>query len=143
MISKSKSKSNSNSNKNYDNIDANIDDNNNNNNNDNSNNNNNNDTIYTVIIVIMMMLIIIVISFSSNNSNINPYDQLSKCIKVKVTAEELFNSDDNIRRRKSWFDFSQKSILEEIKEQNESFGTYSIDKSASNLTLLRNSKYNP
>ena len=54
----------------------------------------------------------IIISFSKNNNNNidDPYDRLSKFITV--TAEELFNGEDNIKRRKPWFGFSQKSILE-------------------------------
>ena len=67
-------------------------------------------------------------------------NQLSKCIKVK--AKELFNGEDNIKRIKLWFKFSQKTILEKIKEQNDSFRKYSKDKSISNLTTLRNSRSN-
>ena len=44
----------------------------------------------------------------------DPYDQLSKCIKE--TAEELFNEEDSIKWTKPWIKFSQKSILEKIKD---------------------------
>ena len=46
-----------------------------------------------------------------------------------------------MKRRKPWFDFSQKSILEKIKEQNDSFGKYFKDKSISNMIILSNSKF--
>ena len=88
---------------------------------------------------IVMIIIVIIISFSNNN-NIDPYDQLSECIKI--TAEELFDGDDNVRKRKPWFELSQKTLLEKINARNKSFGKYSKDKSISNLTILKNSRSN-
>ena len=138
MISKFKTNSKNNNNKD-DNIDTNI-----NIDIDYTNNNNNNNIINTIIVIMMIIIIKIVLSFSNNNNNNNiiddSYNQLSKCIKV--TVEELFNGEDSIKRRKSWFEFSQKSILEKIKERNDVFGKYSKEKSISNLTILRNSKSN-
>ena len=87
-------------------------------NNDNNNNNNNN-----------------------NDNNIDdPYDRLSK--SIKVTAVELFNGEDNIKRRKPWFEFSKNSILERIKERNDALRKYFKEKSSSNLTKLRDSRTN-
>ena len=57
---------------------------------------------------------------NNNNNNIDdPYDRLSKCIKI--TAEELFNGEDNIKRRKPWFEFSKNSILDRIKKRNDAY----------------------
>ena len=78
---------------------------------------------------------------NNNNNNIeDPYDRLSKCIKI--TAEELFNGEDNVKKRKPWFEFSKNTILDRIKERNDAFGIYFKEKSLSNLTILRNSRSN-
>ena len=76
---------------------------------------------------------------SNNNNSTDPYDRLSKC--VKITAEELFSGEDS-KRRKPWFELSQKTILEKIKERNDAFEIYTTEKSISNLTKLRNSRSN-
>ena len=76
---------------------------------------------------------------SSFSSVTDPYDRLSKC--VKITAEELFSGEDS-KRRKPWFELSQKTILEKIKERNDAFEIYTTEKSISNLTKLRNSRSN-
>ena len=104
-----------------------------------TNNNNINSNNINTIMKIVMIIIVIIISFSNNN-NIDPYDQLSECIKI--TAEELFDGDDNVRKRKPWFELSQKALLEKINARNKSFGKYSKDKSISNLTILKNSRSN-
>ena len=140
MISKSKTNPKNNNNKD-DNINTNIDI-----DIDYTNNNTTTTTVNTII-VIMIIIIIIILLFSNNNNNNNnnnniedPDDRLSK--SIKVTAEELFSGEDNIKRGKPWFEFSQKCILEKIKDRNHSFGKYSKEKSISNLTILRNSRSN-
>ena len=105
MISKSKTNPKNNNNKD-DNINTNIDIDNNNDNDykntdTNTNNNTDTDTNNTDTDT----------NNNNNNNNIqDPYDQLSKCIKV--TAEELFSGEDNIKRKKPSVEFSQKSIIE-------------------------------
>ena len=118
-----------NSNNNNDNITTtttdNDNDNNNNNNIDNINNNNNNNNNISN-------------EDEDDNKNDDPYDKLSK--NIEKTAMELFNGKDNIKRRRPWFDLSKKSIIEKIKERDESFETYFKDKSNRNLSLLHDKR---